>query len=435
MDSPMPGESGQLRLVDKPLSPSLRKSNDAVALRAQKGRLTLLSRKVFNALLKNAQRCGVCGVGDPIGDPDGESQQMFWMRYSELVRDASYNSNDLEVLKNAAEQLMSTILATENPGNWTAIPLLSKAQIITVDGTRWFGYKFDTKLLKDVLTPGLYYPLDFLYTSKLSSNSGLALYEIARRYATSPKHLTMSNPYAWWFSSLTGLPVKESPPPYKYFKRDQLKPAIDEVNALTDVTVVLIEKKNGRRIEELQFEVREKKQQPIDFSGPLIDSTLIARLRTIGLSERDSHDLLGRYDNTLLEPAIDHTERRMRDQNLAKLKSPAAYLKDALSKGYAPTLVAQTKLRSAKSPTLENSPNKPLDENGRSATPDKLAYERYATTPSEERDLLWQEFVLQAPQYMQRHFASGPSKPVARAALSDWLAKRWALKASEDESA
>ncbi|MFD2274277.1 hypothetical protein ACFS07_33320 [Undibacterium arcticum] len=45
---------------------------------------------------------------------------------------------------------------------------------------------------------------------------------------------------------------------YKYFKKDKLLPAIREINLRSDITIELIEVKDGRRVADLQFIVQEK---------------------------------------------------------------------------------------------------------------------------------------------------------------------------------
>jgi plasmid replication initiation protein len=139
------------------------------------------------------------------------------------------------------------------------------------------------------MSPGTYTKLSIYYQGLLRSGPALALYEICRRYATNPSRVTSIEIYEYWHSALTGNP-RDEPPAYKYFKRDVLKPAIAEINSTTDIEVDLIEHKNGRKVERLQFYVELKKQQNIAFPAPpLINSEIIGKLITYGFSQQESN--------------------------------------------------------------------------------------------------------------------------------------------------
>ena len=59
---------------------------------------------------------------------------------------------------------------------------------------------------------------------------------------------------------LTGKPVPdEIKTEFRFFNRDTIKPAVEEVNEVSELVVVAREHKIGRSIEFLQFEVRKKK--------------------------------------------------------------------------------------------------------------------------------------------------------------------------------
>lgn len=115
-------------------------------------------------------------------------------------------------------------------------------------GQVWFGFAFPPEVHELVMAPGTYTRLNIIYQGLLRSGTALALYEICRRYATNPSKRTHIETYEHWYGALTGNAVsKDDPPPYKYFKRDVIKPAVAQINALTDINVELIEHKNGRK--------------------------------------------------------------------------------------------------------------------------------------------------------------------------------------------
>ena len=67
------------------------------------------------------------------------------------------------------------------------------------------------------------------------------------------------------FKSLMGL-EKDEYPVFKVLNRDLIKPAIKEINALTDYHVEVEHKRLGRRIGELKFRITKVKQFPIQES-------------------------------------------------------------------------------------------------------------------------------------------------------------------------
>lgn len=63
------------------------------------------------------------------------------------------------------------------------------------------------------------------------------MYEITKRYSTNPSGVTNRDTWQWWWKILTGAPDGATPPEYKYFKRDVVKKAVEEINSVTDVRV------------------------------------------------------------------------------------------------------------------------------------------------------------------------------------------------------
>jgi len=79
---------------------SIAKANEAIAIRPKRGRLTLLSRRIYNALLYHSQRQGV-------------DEPVYKLALSELIGDARFNSNNTELLKSHLRDMQATTI--ENP--------------------------------------------------------------------------------------------------------------------------------------------------------------------------------------------------------------------------------------------------------------------------------------------------------------------------------
>jgi hypothetical protein len=135
---------------------------------------------------------------------------------------------------------------------------------------------------------------------------------------------------------LTGNPVRDALPEYKYFKRDVLKHAISEINMVTDINVELIEHKQGRRVAALQFRVTREPQESIELSAPpIVDAAVVQRMMALGLSQEDACNVLATTEDGKLRATLDLTENRIKNPKAAPIGSPAGYFRQALRDGYA----------------------------------------------------------------------------------------------------
>ncbi len=339
-----------------------RKTNEAIGLRVSEGRLSLLSRKIFNVMVYHAQRVRAKGENAPI---DTEAaKKYFWIPLADVARDAAYDSKDTELLKEHVQELQNIRIFSEDAIQWTSERLVSSVKLVNPKGLNkkggmlWFGFAFPPEVESMVLSPGSYTKLSVYYQAMLRSGASLALYEICRRYATNPSRVTNRSDWEWWYGALTGNPVREILPEYKYFKRDVIKPAIAEINLVTDINVELIEHKQGRRVCALQFRVEPTQQSTLQFPAPpLIDGDLIERMMSLGLSQEDACNILATTEDAKLRATLELTEIRLKSPKASKIESPAGYFKTALRDGYAsPTQVARkTVLSLERKPSVEES--------------------------------------------------------------------------------
>jgi hypothetical protein len=176
-------------------------------------------------------------------------------------------------------------------------------------------------------------------SSQMRSYAASVLYELGARYLTSPGRLTMREDVIWWASVLTGR-SDITTVDYRIFHRDTIKKALVELDTLSEgFRMEVVEHKRGRKVEELQFRVVPKPQASLDgMHDPArntFDLQLVERVEAIGLKRGDAQDLYAVTDEGVLRAAVDHVEQRMKSPGLPTLKSPAAYLRDALKKQYA----------------------------------------------------------------------------------------------------
>jgi hypothetical protein len=328
--------------VVTPSSAELRKAVEAIAIQPKSGKITLLTRKLFNVLLAVAQQA----------DESGDTYRAL---LSDIVANSAFDSNDTALVKEHLRRMVSvqvewsTGTSSQKPGRkWGISTLIADAEILEDPATRrvWVEFSFAPKIKKKLLDPVQYARLSLQFQSQLRSSAGLALYEICVRYLTNPSHLTMRETWEWWRPILSGTPDTEAGDEakreYKYFKRDYLRPAIAEVNAVTNIFVELIEHREGRRVAEIQFRVTERKQPmlALDEHPNVFDSTLVDRMVKIGIPLKDAQTLYADSEENRIRAALQMTEQRMRSTSLPAVRSAAALFKDALKKGYAPPVEA-----------------------------------------------------------------------------------------------
>lgn len=409
-----------------------RKTNTAIGLRVREGQLTLLARKVFNVMIYNAQRCKVPGVNAPADLPIYE--KYFWIPLSDLAKDAAYDSKDTEFLKSQLEKLQDITLRMENDVRWTSERLVSSITLVNPKGLKkhagqvWFGYAFPPEVFEHVMSPESYTHMSIFYQGLLRSGAALALYEICRRYATNPSHLTSIESYEHWYGVLSGTPVDSGKaPPYKYWKRDTVKPAIAEVNALTDINVELIEHKNGRRIERLQFRVELSKQPKLDFpSPPVLDMELVGLVMKFGFTQQDAVDITVQHTEEKVRASIAFVEARMSQPGSPPLDSPAAYFRWSLKEGMAAARgLLESNARSSKLAKAASGPEKPAGAS---------VMEKFLTARGEEamvvyRDMdetkrraLFERFKDQSGSRVISGLRS-PDSPLAKSQFARWYAE------------
>jgi len=319
----------------RPLVPdeqSLAKANEAIAIRPKRGRLTLLSRRIYNALLYHSQRQGV-------------DEPVYRLALSELIGDAHFNSKNTELLKSHLRDMQATTIewSTSSAGNkrWVSTQLIGTVTIEEQGRGRpcIVTWRYPEEIKERLVRPHQYTRVLLEISGQMRSYSAAVLYEIGARYLTSPGKLTMREDVLWWAAVLTGR-SDLTEIDYRFFKRDVISKALAEVEALCeDFSLELIEHKQGRKIEDIQFRVVPRVQQRLgeidDSSRNVFDLELVAQLVALGIKQEDAQDLYAATDEGQLRGALDHVQQRLRNQTLPELKSPAAYFKDALKKGYA----------------------------------------------------------------------------------------------------
>lgn len=311
---------------------SVAKANEAIAIRPKRGKLTLLSRRIYNVFLYHAQQQGV-------------DKPSYSILLAELIDDARFTSNNTELLKSHIRDMQATTIEWHTSGGqtrqWTSTQLLGpvvidepgRGQACTIT------WSYPEPIRERLVKPAQYTRVLLEISSQMRSYAASVLYELGARYLTSPGRLTMREDVIWWASVLTGRSDITSVD-YRILHRDTIKKALAELDTLCeDFRLEIVEHKRGRKVEELQFRVLPKPQVSLaglrDSAKNVFDLELVERVIGLGLKRTDAQDLYAVTDEGVLRAAVEHVEQRMKNASLPVLNSPAAYLRDALKKQYA----------------------------------------------------------------------------------------------------
>ncbi len=218
------------------------------------GKMTHLQRRAWNVLLANAY--------NELPDKDIHS-----VGVAELASKLGYESNDLDYLKETLEALVDctvkwNILGKNNKEVWGAASLLGSAEIENGICT----YSFAAHLRPKLHNPRIYTKLNLRLQNQFKGQYALILWEICFDYFDTNRG-TGETPFIplETFRELVGIEADE----YRTFKalnQTLIKPAISEINGLTDYHVEVEQKRLGRRVAELKFHITRVKQLPVQES-------------------------------------------------------------------------------------------------------------------------------------------------------------------------
>jgi hypothetical protein len=392
IEDPAPSEraSKQRRARVPNEDQSVAKANEAIAIRPKRGKLTLLSRRIYNVLLFHAQQQGV-------------DKPRYSILLSELIDDARFNSKNTELLKSHIRDMQSTTIEWHTSGvgrqKWTSTQLVGTVEIDEPGrgAPCTITWSFPEAIRDKLVLPTVYTRILLEVSSQMRSYAAAVLYELGARYLTSPGRLTMREDVVWWGSVLTGRSDITSVD-YRILHRDTIKKALAELDALSqDFRMEVVEHKRGRKVEELQFRVIPKPQQSLglqDSARNIFDLQLVERMVGLGMKRPDAQDLYAVTDEGALRAALEHVEQRMRHTTLPPIASAVAYFKDALKKQYAgtaPSAPAETTPAPTALPLSTEERLERLREEWKHAKSIE-ARSLYADMPEAQRDTLAERF-------------------------------------------
>ena len=218
------------------------------------GKMTHLQRRAWNVLLANAY--------NELPNKDIHSVSIV-----ELAAKLGFESKNEEYLKETLEALVDftvkwNVLGKDNKEVWGVASLLGSAEI--KDGI--CTYSFAAHLRPKLHNPRIYSKLNLRLQNRFKSQYALILWEVCFDYFDTDRSQG-ETPFIplETFRELMGIEADE----YQTFKalnQRVIKPAIQEINDLTDYHVEVEQKRLGRRVAELKFRITKLQRIPIQES-------------------------------------------------------------------------------------------------------------------------------------------------------------------------
>ena len=218
------------------------------------GKVTHLQRRAWNVLLANAYN-------------ELPNKDIHSVSVAELAAKLGFDSKNEEYLKETLEALVDftvkwNVLGKDKKEVWGVAALLASAEI--KDGICTYG--FAPHLRQKLHNPRIYTKLNLRLQNQFKSQYALILWEVCFDYFDTDRDQG-ETPFIplETFRELMGIETNE----YRTFKalnQRVLKPAINEINNLTDYFVEVEQKRIARKVAELKFRITKVKTLPIQES-------------------------------------------------------------------------------------------------------------------------------------------------------------------------
>ena len=227
------------------------KASPAIQIQSK---ISLLQRRAWNVLLANAY--------NELPDKDIHRVSMV-----ELAAKLGFGDGNQEYLKEMLRSLRScevewNLLNKDNKQVWGIASLLASAEI--ENGICTYG--FAPHLRRQLYNPRIYAKLNLRLQNQFKSRYALILWEVCFDYFDTDRDQG-ETPFIplETFKTLMGLEKTEYPV-YKVLNQSVIKPAIKEINDVTNYHVEVEQKRLGRRIAELKFRITRIEQLPVQES-------------------------------------------------------------------------------------------------------------------------------------------------------------------------
>ena len=218
------------------------------------GKMTHLQRRAWNILLANAYN-------------ELPNKEIHSVSVAELAAKLGFDSKNEEYLKETLKSLRNcevewNILRKDKKQEWGVAGLLAEARI--VDGICY--YEYSPSMRQRLHNPRIYTKLNLRLQNKFKRQYALILWEVCFDYFDTHRG-EGETPFIplQTFRELMGIEADEYTT-FKSLNQWVIKPAIKEINALTNYHVEVENKRIGRKIAELKFCIQQVRQLPVQES-------------------------------------------------------------------------------------------------------------------------------------------------------------------------
>lgn len=318
---------------------TLSKSVFALAIEPLTMALTVTGRKAYDVMLWIAQRSSAGadgGYSSPVsailrgyGSTTKASERV--QRYIEQMVQTTVVWRPLA----ASEQTSLLLEGFESSGpeavtdEARTFPLLAEARLYLRGGEAWVTWYYPPSIKEQLISPERWAQIELNSIARLSTYTGVALYEVCARYKDSPGGLTSRHEPEFWTRVLReGGGIK--PREFRKFKNELLMPAVAEINEETEITIELIEHREQSTLRAVQFKVARKAKERTRVPEPA-DVTLVMRAAKLGIREVDIDALVLKYGVLKLTEGLDAMEAHVEGNSATKILNRGAYIKAVLA--------------------------------------------------------------------------------------------------------
>lgn len=295
--------------------------------------LSLFERKLYNTLLANAYIMLHNEKNWKIVD----FSTIFEIKISELKSKIWFDSNNIAYLKTALKNLVRTvvefnILGKDKQNDWSASSLLASVEI----KNNVCSYSFSKVLVSNIINPNIYARLNLSLINSFSSKYALVLYELFCDYK-----LICQTPNIRLLDFKKFMGVGDKYNEFKILSNRVIKPALKEVNKLTNCEAVAQYEKNGKSVKALKFyfknfDVERKKSNSIiannfEIQNPLQQELYRKLIEVYKLSHFQAKEVIQDYPIAYINETLEIAKVK-RNQKL--VKNIGAYTITLIKNGY-----------------------------------------------------------------------------------------------------
>jgi plasmid replication initiation protein len=295
--------------------------------------LSLLERKIYNILLKNAFH-------------DLMRKDSYKISFIELKRNLGREGNTDNEIKEAIEKLVGTrlkwnIFDKDSQNEWGVTTVLAAASM----ERGICSYEYSSKLKLFLAKPNVYARLNLLVQREFRSKHALALWEFLVDKLCTSKKDEIDTEWIDVDSYRMLLNIGGQYNDFKALNRDTIKKPVDEINKVSDIEVEVNYKKSKKRVNSVSFSIKRKSN--FQFSLPIdaveendpfqenstlkIEDTATMLKNAFKLSTKAIESIMREYDIEEIISSIDYVKVQL---TRFPIENIAAYTKAAIKNGW-----------------------------------------------------------------------------------------------------